>query len=439
MNPSVSASSETERSCRDTENRNTQRVGVCVAIAASLLCCWIYAASVASVARNGIKPGVPDDYAQMWAVGRGLLHGLDPYGSEVTLSSQIELLGAPAKSVGSINDIRLTYPLQAVYLLLPLSMLALPTANILVSLLLGGMTAVSVPWLRRRWDRRSAIYVLLLFSSYPVVVALQMRQPTLFFFGLIVGSFVLFRSEHFVLAGIAAAFAAGKPQIALTLLLPMTALCFSRWHLRRPFIFSFGFSVSILTAISFAVDRSWLKGWADSLQTYKSYVHPSVLVATLGRPMGIMVSACVAISLLIVLWILREEDPLFLAALGTATMAIVIQGEMYNVVILLVPAIWVVDHLPANGSLLLALVRVSFLELWLANIVCALLFLGTNQAKVIAGLISGAAAFPVLILLLSITVAEAVRKCITRRRFHSGDAENKTGAQFDPCVLDRPE
>jgi hypothetical protein len=417
MSTSAGTSSETQLVCRDTENKNLQRIGICIAIAASLSCCWIYAASVASVSRNGIRPGVPNDYAQMWAVGRGLLHGLDPYGSEVTLSSQIELLGAPAKSVGSINDIRLTYPLQAVYLLLPLSMLTLSTANILVSLLFGGLTALSVPWLRQQWDRRSAIYVLLLFSSYPVVVALQMRQPTLFFFGFIVGSFVLFRSEHFVLAGIVAAFAAAKPQIAVTLLLPMLALCFARWDVRRRFLLSFGLSVSVLTAINFAVDPSWLKGWADSMHTYKGYVHPSVLVAMLGRPVGIAVSACVATSLVIVLWILREEDPMFLAAISTVTAAILIQGEMYNMVILLVPAIWIADHFRANGSLLLALVRVSFLELWLANIVCALLFLGSHQAKAVAGVISQASGFPVLVSLLSIVVADAVRKCVSRRRF----------------------
>jgi hypothetical protein len=46
--------------------------------------------------------------------------------------------------------------------------------------LFAALTALSVGWLRGTRDSTTALYGMLTFSSFPVVFALQIRQPTLF-------------------------------------------------------------------------------------------------------------------------------------------------------------------------------------------------------------------------------------------------------------------
>src|ERR1019366_10180400 len=126
-----------------------------------------------------------------------------------------------------------------------------------------------------RWDRTTVLYCALTFSSYPVIYGLQARQPTLLFFGLAVGSFALLRSGRLIPAAMLAALSAGKPQIALPVLLPMLIWTLARWHERKRFAIAFATSLLALLVISSIVSPGWMPEWLDSLRDYSQYHDPS--------------------------------------------------------------------------------------------------------------------------------------------------------------------
>ena len=207
--------------------RTALLVGLCLASS------WYYAISLASLSRVGSKIGAVNDYFQLWNTGHAVLHHEDPYGFQVAERDQLFCYGATAKSLGIVNDRRLAYPLPATFPLLALSLLDFRSADTIVLCLFAAIVVVSVGWLRRKWGRTTALYGLLALASYPVINALQMRQPTLLFFGLIVASLALLRSGHPVPAAILAALAVGKPQIAVAVLLPMLVWSLAKWRERK--------------------------------------------------------------------------------------------------------------------------------------------------------------------------------------------------------------
>ncbi len=363
---------------------------------------WYYAISLSSTGGVGLKLGAPNDYFQLWNTGRAMLHHENPYGLAVAERDQVFTYGGTAKSLGIPNDRRLAYPILGTFPLLALSLLDFRIADRIVFCLFAAGVALSIGWLRGKWDKRTVLYGLLAFASYPVIDALQMRQPTLLFFGLIVGSFALLRSGRLIQAAIFAALAAAKPQIALPLLLPMMVWTLAKWHARKRFAIAFAASLLALTSISLIVVPGWIPEWLSCLRGYSQYVHPSIAVSTFGDKGGLAVSAILVVGLSVVLWINREHDLFFLAAISTAIFSLVIQGEIYNATVLIIPAIWVADNIEriedagAISQIALAVVRVAFVEFWLANAVGALLLHTTPLGKSIAWRLSVDMGFPVV-------------------------------------------
>jgi len=367
-----------------------------------LVSSWYYALSLTSIGGIGLKVGAANDYFQLWNTGAAILHHEDPYGLAVAERDQLFSYGASAKSLGIANDRRLAYPVQATFPLLLLSLFDFRTADRIALCLFAAMVVLSIGWLRRRWDSTAVLYVILAFASYPVIIALQMRQPTLLFFGLIVGSFALLRSGRPIPAAILAALAAGKPQIALPVLLPMFIWTLAKWNERKRFAIAFAAAVLTLTSISLVVVPGWIQRWLSCLRGYSQYVHPSIADSTFGHKAGLAVSISLVLGLSAALWINRKRDLLFLAAVSAAVFSLIIQAEIYNATMLIIPAVWVADNIErvkdagAVSQLALAVVRVSFVEFWLANALGSVLLHTTLIGKLIAFKLCTAAAFPVL-------------------------------------------
>jgi len=334
---------------------------------------WYYATCLTSVSRMGLRAGAVNDYFQLWNAGRAVLCHENPYGREVAERDQMFSYGVTARSLNITNDRRLAYPIQATFPLLILSLLDFHTADKIALSLFASMVALSIGWLRRKWDTSTATYALLAFSSYPVINALQMRQPTLLFFGLIVGSLALLRSGRPIQAAALAALAAGKPQIAIPVLLPMLVWTLAGWRERKRFAISLAISLLALTLISFIVVPGWISQWLTCLRSYSQYVHPSIIIFAFGSKRGAALSVLLVVGLSVALWLHRERDLLFLTAVSAAVFSLIIQSEIYNMTILIIPAVWVADNAErikdagTGSQLALSLVRVAFVEFWLAN------------------------------------------------------------------------
>ena len=363
---------------------------------------WYYAVSLASMGNVGLKSGQSNDFFLLWNASRAVLHGVDPYSDEIARQNQIEEYGTTAVAVGEQCDYRLVYPIQATFPVLPLAWLDFRFADKIALILMTAVVALSIGWFRGLWDGTTLLYALLAFASYPVIVALQMHQPTLLFFGLMLGSFALLRSRHLILAGCVAALACGKPQIALPVLLPMLIWSLAEWRQRKRFAIALVATVLGLFLLSCVISPGWVPRWLDSLHGYSQYVHPSLVVGFLGAKAGLVVSGMLALGLAAALWLNRDRDLAFQIALSTAVFSLLIQGEFYNMAILLVPAVWVADNVkrlhdsgPVN-QIALAFVRIALAEFWLANAVGAVLFHTTPLGKTIAWEISVAMTFPVV-------------------------------------------
>ncbi len=383
-----------------------------VLVALCLAFSWYYAHCIDARFGVGLKPGQVNDYFQLWNASRAILRQADPYGPEVTLQNQIAVYGTTAKALGMKIDRRLIYPIQATFPLLPLGWLEFHVADKIALCLMATLVALSIGWLRGAWDRTTILYVFLAFSSYPVIVALQMRQPTLLFFGLILGSFALLRSRHLIWAGFLAALACSKPQIAFPVLVPMMVWALAKWHERKRFLIALAASELAFLSLGGILSPGWISEWLSALRDYPTYVHSSVAVFLFGNRGGLFVSGILFIGLAAVLWRHHDHDLSFLAAVSAAVFMVVIQREIYNLVILVVPAVWVADHAqqirasgPAN-QLVLAIVRVAFLEFWLAAALGGVLMNTTPLGQSIAWWFSTNMAVPVLWSLVAMMVLQ---------------------------------
>src|SRR5579862_9631078 len=251
---------------------------------------WYYASCITSTYGVGVRRGAPNDYFQLWNASRAVLDGEDPYSRAVSERYQLFLFGAPSKALGIPNPLPLAYPVQGMYPLLALGLLPFGVADKIALCLFSSLIALSVGWMRQQWDGRTYLYILLAFSTYPIIVAMQMRQPTLFFFGLSVASFALLRSGRLSSAAILMAFAVGKPQVVLPILLPMLLWTFARWSERKRFAIIFAVAVVVIGGISMVAFPGWVPEWLSSLREYSRYVHPSIIISTLGPRIGALVS-----------------------------------------------------------------------------------------------------------------------------------------------------
>ena len=346
------------------------------------------------------------------------MQGVNPYGPEVTEQNQIQTFGATAKALGINNEWRLPYPIYATFPLFPLGLLDFRTANEILLWLFAAFTALSVGWLRGRWDRTTVLYCALTFSSYPVIFALQSRQPTLLFFGLAIGGFALLRSGRLIPAAMLAALSTGKPQLAFPVLLPMLLWTLARWHERKQFAISFIAFLLTLLSLASIVTPGWIPDWLSSLHTYSQSAHSSIVVLFFGSEAGLIISGLLLLGLIAILWLCRKSDLLFQMATSVVIFQMIVAFEVYSAVILIIPAVWVADNAhrikecgPMN-QLTLAIVRVAFLEFWLAIAVGAVLLHTTPLGKSIALRLSVDPALPVL----GSLVAMMIVQCLTLYR-----------------------
>ncbi len=394
------------------QGNSRMKLRYAILAALCLITSWHHAIRFSEAGGTGLKHGLSSDYYVLWSASRAIMRGVNPYGPEVTEENQIMYLGATAKALGTRTEWRFPYPIYGTFPLFPLGLLDFSTANQIVFWLLATLTALSIGWLREKWDGPTVLYCALAFSTYPVIYALQGRQPTALFFGLAMAGYALLRSGRLVPAGMLAALAAGKPNVALAILLPMMVWTFSRWRQRKRFAISLAGSLLGLLIVSCVASPGWIPEWLATLPRYAGYNRPSLLTWFFGSEAGLALSSLVFLCLIAVLWLHRESGLLFQMSVSVTICSLLIPYQPYNLIVLLIPAVWILDNArqiaesgPVN-QIVLAAVKAALILSWIANAVGALLWHTSSTGRSIAWILTGVMILPLFLCILTMMLVQ---------------------------------
>jgi hypothetical protein len=314
-----------------------------------LLSSWYFAVIIAPAGLGASAPNVRQGLFPEWYGSRQiLLQGRDPYTPETTKGIQAAIYGETAEADrGTRNQHRFAYPAFFALLIFPLAILPFSAAQWVA--LAGCMvaTALSVPfWLGQRHLRLNvSICGVFVFASYPVVLGLQLRQPTLIVAGVLAAVVYCARADRLVLAGILAALSTCKPQLAIAVLVPLAIWAITQWRTRKRFLVAAGGALGALLLASEFISSGWFTHWLSTLMAYAHYAGTKPLLADLlgsrfFMPFGMMLVGAVV-------WVscrYCDRDLLFAVSFSITAFQLLFPFQIYNEVLLAPAALWLAKH-----------------------------------------------------------------------------------------------
>ena len=310
----------------------------------SALSTWYFAVAVAPVGLGANKPSVETGLYPEWYGSRQVLfHGRNPYGPEVTREIQLQIYGSAEPQSQQRNEHRFAYPLFFAVLFAPLALLPFQVAQAVALVCCGILTALSVLWWLPQVSTglTRLTYLLFAFASYPVVLGLQLRQPSLVIASLLAAVVFCIRRKQFVVAGILAALCTSKPQLAIAVLLPLTIWSLVAWRARRAFAIALAISELCLLATSQWLLKGWFFQWLLTLRAYPHYAGSKPLLFDLLRGhFSLVASAALVGSVLVVSFKLSDVDLWFAVCFSIAAFQLLFPFQIYNEVLLISVALW---------------------------------------------------------------------------------------------------
>lgn len=316
---------------------------LCIALATlCLILSWYYGLVIAPTGLAGADRAILQDLYGVWNGSRQLLvDRSSPYSAEVTARSQAAIYGEP---LAGRSDQQFAYPAFAAFPLAPLALLPYRAAQVAAFWAFLILTALSTVWWRGS-RAKSLLPVLLVVGAYPVIVALQLRQPTLLFAALIAAALAQVARSHLVFAGVVLAVATAKPQLALPVCVALLFWTAGNWRERRTLALSFGLSEVVLLAAATALVPGWFAQWLMVLRSYSAYAGQPLLVTFFGGAAGKSISTILALTIFAVCWLCRE-DLLFSVSFSIAALQLIAPFQIYNEVMLLAPLCWIAANAP---------------------------------------------------------------------------------------------
>ena len=304
---------------------------------------WYFAFFVASAELGTSAPTTLKGLFPEWYGSRQILLGQDPYSAETTKEIQLGISGELGADDHNHNQNRFAYPVFFAFLFSPLAILPFWAAQSLALASCIAATALSVfLWLPSD-GRRFPCWTCgaLVFSSYPVMLGLQLRQPTLIVAALLAAVCYCVRTNRLVLAGMLAALSTCKPQLAAAFLLPLSIWSIGNWSDRKRFLIVTFTGLGGLLAASEWVSHGWFTHWVRTLQAYAQYVGTKPLLGDLlgglfFRPATIVLLGAVVL----VSHKYSEQDLMFAVCFSIAAFQLVFPFQIYNQVLLVPVALW---------------------------------------------------------------------------------------------------
>jgi Glycosyltransferase family 87 len=348
-----------------TENKSYAVVGA--ALLAAAMWFWVQAVLIPHQVSDSAAAGRPrgnlSDLYPRWLGARELLlHGRDPYGSDITREIQIGYYGR-ALDASHPNDPKdqqaFAYPLYVVFLLAPTVGLPFSLIQHGFFWILAAITAASMPlWLRAFGGRVALsahlIWIVLTLGSFPAIQGLKLQQLTLLVAGLMAAAVYAITRRHLALAGVLLACATIKPQLVALLLVWLCIWAVGNWKERQRLLWSFGVSMLVLLAGSEYVLPGWLAEFRAATHDYYRYTGGgnSVLDVLLTPLWGQAASVVLVCAFFALTWRLRravEGSPEFYWSLGlvtATTLAVIPMFAPYNQILLLPALIAIVQAFP---------------------------------------------------------------------------------------------
>jgi hypothetical protein len=343
--------------------RNKRQLGMGATITlAAVLILSLLADSYAIYRIYVQRMGYALDYYPFWTGGREVVWNQhNPYDPAVTLSIQQAIYGRPA--LPEENQHGYAYPAYAPFVVLPF--IALPF-HISASLWIAGqqvlvVAAVVLTLQATNGTTRGPIgrWRLLLLSlaamtfRYSMIVFVLGQTSIWVLSGLALALWAA-RRQHNILAGVALAAAAIKPQLVI---LPALALLVSQpSQSRRSTAVTMGGVLAVLVGCSFLFAGPWVTDYWHQLQAYRDYStteFPLVALAekwlspSMSQVLNLAVIAVLLGVLALVVWRWRgSNQPALPVALAVVTTQLVApQTGSYNLVLLLLPAVMILESL----------------------------------------------------------------------------------------------
>jgi len=342
--------------------------------ATAILCLassWYFAAVIAPAGLGLSAPSVQQGLFPEWFGCREILHRRDPYRPEATRQIELVVFGrAPTASAAPLNQHRFAYPVFFVFLFVPIALAPFAVAQFTAFFVGVFLTAISMPlWLPgpQFSNLDKLTFTLFALASYPILLALQLRQPTLIIVSLLAAVYFCVQSRRLITAGMLAALCASKPQLAIAVLLPLSVWCVCAWRARKAFLLSLGATLSVLLiAAEFAVP-GWFAEWLATLAAYAHYAGGSPLLADLLQGHCILPATALLVGAAV--WVsfkFQDSDLLFAISFSTAAFALIFPFQLYNAVLLFPAVLWLIANskiVMAHGQLLTLLYSCTWIVL----------------------------------------------------------------------------
>lgn len=316
---------------------------------------WVQDITIAHQEADSSQRGIPrgnlsDLYPRWWGARELLLHGRDPYATDVTREIQTGYYGRPIDSTRP-NDPKdqqaFAYPLYVVLVLAPTVRLSFPIVQRAFLGLLLALTAVSVLlWLRALQWRVSIterlLCVILVVGSFPAIQGFKLQQLTLLVAALVAAAMACLVQRRFVIAGILLAIASIKPQLISLVAIWMIIWISGNWRERRHLFWGAAACISVLLGGSELLLPGWIGEFRAAMSSYYQYTGGgrSILDVAISPVWGRVASAALVLVLMLLLWKLRREPEgtrafqWSMAAVLATTLIIVPMFAPYNQVLL---------------------------------------------------------------------------------------------------------
>ena len=301
---------------------------------------WYYGLLVAPIGYAAAGRSILQDLYPVWNGSRQvLLHRGSPYSAAVTAQNQSVMYGA---ALTGPDEQQCAYPAFVAFPLAPLALLPFKQAQFAAFLAFLFLTPISAIWWSGSYSN-ALLKVLLVLGAYPVIVALQLRQPTLLFFPLITAAVAWARTRP-AIAGVMLAIATAKPQLAIAACVPLLFWAIAGWRERRAFVCSFAITEVALFAAATILVPHWFSQWLNVLSAYRHYnVGRPLVLLFFGSTVGPIISAIIVLSAGFVCWRWRE-NPVFSIGFSIAALQMIMPFQIYNDIMLLAPIFWIVSH-----------------------------------------------------------------------------------------------
>jgi hypothetical protein len=283
-----------------------------------------------------------------------LLHGRNPYSSEITAEIQMGFYGRkldPNRSGEWRDQQRFAYPLYAVLFLAPTVKFPFETVRpfLVVFLLVSSVIAIWA-WFRAVGVPPDALIFasafLLYFGNWQAMEAIHLHQLSLAIAALIAVGVAAYVHGRFALSGVLLGLAMIKPQLAIPFVGWLGLCALSRWYERRWFVLAYASVFGLLLLAAQVMMPGWFWHWRDSARAYVEYVDANtpILTMIIGKYAGIAGTVAIGVAAMWICWRLRKADtdsPEFRAMVALVACCTVVLPPVWHYYdqVLLLPAV----------------------------------------------------------------------------------------------------